>query len=213
MIAVENRIVLDQWISIIWDEFVTIADVPQSEKLKSYYYNGRMRQELMSTGSDHSTDHGILISLIFLFATLRAIPLRCKDGCSYRKTGITEFQPDVSYYVGDRFDLVPRGVRVIDLDLYPLPDLVIEVSDTSLADDKSQKMALYQVLGIAEYWILDVQNSKLLAFAIDAGGEIREICESVIIPGFKFDLIDQALQMNLTQDQSAIGSWFMSQWI
>ncbi len=36
---------LDTWISAPWQEFVNIANAPDSSKLKSYYYNGKMRFE------------------------------------------------------------------------------------------------------------------------------------------------------------------------
>ena len=65
--------------------------------------------------------------------------MTAKDGCSYRKKGHTEFQPDASYYIGNKADVIPWGTRIIDLEQYPLPDLVIEISDTSIADDLGAK--------------------------------------------------------------------------
>lgn len=215
MIAIDTRTItqaiLNQWSPVSWDEFLRLVDEPTNNGLKGYYYNGRMRLESMSTGSDHSNDHHILIFLISLFATLQGIPLRGKDACSYRKTGISEFQPDASYYLGDRVDAVPRGVRVIDLDLYPLPDLVIEISDTSLSDDQGQKRLQYEDLKIAEYWILDVQNSRLLAFAITEDHGSRQIRKSLVLPNLDLDLIQEALQRSRSQDQSTIGAWWIAQ--
>ena len=109
MIAIDTRTItqaiLNQWSPVSWDEFLRLVDEPTNNGLKGYYYNVRMRLEVMSTGSDHSNDHHILIFLISLFATLQGIPLRGKDVCSYRKTGISEFQPVVSYYLGDRLNI------------------------------------------------------------------------------------------------------------
>lgn len=39
--------------------------------------------------------------------------------------------------------------------------LVIEVSDTTLSDDKNAKAALYARAGIAEYWVLDVTRRRI----------------------------------------------------
>jgi Uma2 family endonuclease len=44
--------------------------------------------------------------------------------------------------------------RFIDLDRWRVPDLVAEVSDTTLASDLDEKKQLYVALGIPEYWVV-----------------------------------------------------------
>ena len=41
------------------------------------------------------------------------------------------------------------------------PDLVIEVSDTSLAYDRKEKASLYARAGIPEYWVVDLIHRRL----------------------------------------------------
>jgi Uma2 family endonuclease len=168
MTLLQTQIPLNTWQSATWDEFVNTADNPASAKLKGYYSKGRMRFEPMSTGSDHSNDHVLIIFAISFFAAHHRIPMTAKDSCSYRKRGMAEFQPDASYYIGDQADAIPWGTRVIDLDQYPPPNLVIEISDTSLADDLGEKRLQYEDLGITEYWIVKVQLMQILGFAIAA---------------------------------------------
>ncbi|HET6575654.1 MAG TPA: Uma2 family endonuclease [Fimbriiglobus sp.] len=52
--------------------------------------------------------------------------------------------------------------------------LVVEVSDTTLALDLTEKAELYATAGIADYWVLDVTSRRLLVFRdpapIAAGG-------------------------------------------
>jgi Uma2 family endonuclease len=40
--------------------------------------------------------------------------------------------------------------------------LVVEVADSSLGQDLNTKAALYARAGIAEYWVADVQSSRLI---------------------------------------------------
>jgi Uma2 family endonuclease len=211
MTLLQTQTPLDTWITASWEEFVAIADAPDSAKLKSYYYQGRMRFEPMSTGSDHSNDHALILFALSLFAACQRIPMTAKDGCSYRKTGYDEFQPDASYYVGETADAIPWGTRVINLDVYPLPSLVIEVSDTSLADDLGEKRLQYEDLGIEEYWTVNVQKMQIPAFAIAADRSIRRIRESQVLPGLKLEILEQALQRSRQENQSATTAWLMEQ--
>jgi Uma2 family endonuclease len=43
--------------------------------------------------------------------------------------------------------------------------LVVEVSDTTLAYDRSVKMRLYAAGGIAQYWIVDVEHKRLEVYS------------------------------------------------
>jgi len=211
MPSLQTQTPLDTWISAPWQEFVHIADAPNSSKLKSYYYNGKMRFEPMSTGSDHSNDHALILFALSFFAASQRIPMTAKDGCSYRKNGHTEFQPDASYYVGANADVIPWGTRIIDLDQYPLPDLVIEISDTSLADDLGAKRLQYEDLGISEYWIVNVQTMQIFAFTQGQDGSIRRIRESMVLVGLKLEILEQALQRSRQENQSIITAWLIEQ--
>ncbi|OYQ63335.1 hypothetical protein B9G53_17320 [Pseudanabaena sp. SR411] len=211
MPLLQTKTSLDTWIAVPWEEFVNIADAPDSNKLKSYYYNGKMRLENMSTGSDHSKDHMTIILSVGVFAALRNIPINGHDGCSYRKTGATEFQPDASYYIGDKADVIPWGTRIIDLNQYPLPNLVIEISDTSISDDLGTKRLQYEELGISEYWIVNVQTMQIFAFTIAMDGSTKRIRESIVLSGLKLEILEQALQRSRQENQSATTAWLMEQ--
>lgn len=202
---------LNTWQPATWEEFVKIADDPASAKLKGYYYSGHMRFEPMSTGSDHSNDHALMLIALAFFAAHQGILMTAKDGCSYRKPGFDEFQPDISYYVGETADAIPWGTRVVDLGQYPIPNLVIEISDTSLADDLGAKRFQYEGLGIPEYWIVNVQDMKILGFAHASDGSIRHIRESKVLPGLKLEILEQALQRSRQENQSATTAWLMEQ--
>lgn len=211
LLQLTTEIPLNTWLSAPWDAFVQRADSPESDKLKSYYYQGRMRFEPMSTGSDHSKDHMTLILSVGLFATLQGIPINGHDNCSYRRTGVAEFQPDASYYIGENADAIPWGTRVIDLEVYPVPSLAIEISDTSLGDDLGAKRLQYEELGISEYWIVNVQEREIVAFAIAPDGSSRRIRESQVLPGLRLEILEQALERSRQENQSATTAWLMEQ--
>ncbi len=203
--------ILDTWQPASWDDFIAIADRPDSAKLKGYYYKGNMRFEPMSTGSDHSNDHVLILFALSFFAAYQGIPMTNKDACSYRKPRFNEFQPDISCYIGEMAEVIPWGTRVIDLEQYPVPNLVIEISDTSLRDDLGAKRLQYEDLGIVEYWIVNVQTREILGFSIAPDSSIRRVRESVVLPGLKLEILEQALQRSLQENQSATTAWLMQQ--
>jgi Uma2 family endonuclease len=109
MVEPQTNLLTDRWVPASWEEYLrTIAD-PTYEKAKGYYYQGHMRIETASVGRDHAADHTIIILAVGLFGIVKGISLHGFDNCSFRKAGVQEFQPDVSYYVGERAQSVPPG--------------------------------------------------------------------------------------------------------
>lgn len=161
-------------------------------------------------GSDHSNDHSVGVTAISLFAALKTIPLTAKDNCTYRKAGYAEAQLDVSLYIGDNANAIPWGTTIIDLDVYPAPDLVIEIANTSLSDDQGTKRLLYEDLGVKEYWVFDVKNVRVLAFEVINQGSFR-ITASKVLPGLQISLIQEALQRTRQMTQSEVIAWLMSE--
>lgn len=200
----------DAWIVAPWDEYIHIIAEPAYATAKGYYYQGHMRVEMLPVGHDHAKDDGTISLAVNLFGIARAIPLEILPNCSYRKLGVGECQPDVSYYIGDRARLIPRGTTVIDLHRFPAPDLVIEVAATTLLDDIGTKRALYEELGVAEYWVVNVQTAQVLAYTIADRGSQR-IQASQVLPGLTIAILEAALHRSRETDQSQVGAWLLTQ--
>ena len=210
MVTTSKKLTTDTWVSATWDEYLEQIDRPGYEKAKGYFYNCRYRIEMTPIGNEHSQDHSIINHAVYLYTSLKGIPLTGKDNCSYRKFNLREFQPDLSCYVRDKANAIPWGVGVINLDEYPAPDLVIEVSNTSLSDDLGEKRLLYEDLQIAEYWVVDVQSAKVIAFAIENEGS-RRIKESGVLTGLKIEILTEALQRSRNSNHTEVGSWLLEQ--
>lgn len=211
MSELQTKIPTDTWIVASWDEYIGAIADPACEKAKSYYHNEQLRIEISPVGHNHASIHAIIIFVVNLFATLKGIPLNGLDNCTFRKIDIQESQPDAAYYIGENADAIPWGTSIINLNDYPAPDLVIEVANTSLSDDIGQKRLLYEDLGVAEYWVLDVVNIRIIAFAIIASGGSHRITQSQVLPGLAISVLVEALQRSRQQNQSVVGAWLLSQ--
>lgn len=210
MSNLQTQFPTEVWVQANWDEYLQASKALQLEKSRCYYFDGKLRFEITPLGNDHASDHTVIMLAVNLYAILKGIDFNGKDNCSYRKTGIREAQPDASYYIGDKANAVAYGTSIIDLDRYAPPDLVIEVADTSLADDKGEKRLLYEEMGVKEYWIIDVQNVRVIAFTILDKGSQR-IEESQVLPGLSIALLTEAFQRTRQMNQRLVGAWLMEQ--
>ena len=211
MIAIKDKLITDTWVTATWDEFIEISEDPAYQKARCYYYNGQMRIETMAVGPDRANDNGIIYLAVNLFCTFKAIPHRGLVNCSYRKTGVRECQPDISYYLRERVQSAPTGSSVVDLDQFSPPNLAIEIADTTLSDDKGEKRLLYEELKVDEYWVVDVQKAQILAFEILADGGSRRIYQSQALPGLAISVLEEALERSRQPDQSQVGTWLLTQ--
>jgi Uma2 family endonuclease len=210
MSELQTKLPIDTWVVATWDEYIQAIEDPIYEKAKAYYHSGHLRIEMTPLGHDHACDNTIIAFAINLFCSLKSIPVKGLTNCTYRKTGYQEAQPDVSYYIDENVDAVPWGTSVINLDNYPPPDLVIEVANTSLADDKGEKRLLYEELKVGEYWIVDVQNVQIIAFAVADGGSKR-ITQSQVLQGLAISVLEEALRRTRQMNQAQVGAWLLAQ--
>lgn len=198
----------DTWIEAPWQEFIQAAKNPDYEKAKFYYYQNQLRIEMSPIGSDHASDHSIINTAINLYAVSKGIALNGKDNCSYRMTGYQEAQPDLSYYIGDAVNEIPYGTGIVKLEKFVPPTLVVEIANTSLTDDQGRKRLLYEDLGISEYWIIDVQQGKIIAFKMEGQGSYR-IHVSQVLEGLELSILEEALRMTRQASHTQVAKWLL----
>ena len=208
MSETQTQLPTDIWICASWQEYEQAIANLLNEKAKSYYYKGHMRLEMAPVSFAHGQDHVVIIFAVTLFAALKGIPATGLDTTTFRKTGVQDCQPDVAYYLRERAQTIPAGTGIVNLDRYPAPDLVIEIAKTSLLDDLGTKRSLYEELGVAEYWVVDVQNAQIIAYAIADQGSKR-IQESQVLPGIA--ILEEALHRSREINLSQVGTWLLSQ--
>jgi Uma2 family endonuclease len=95
-------------------------------------------------------------------------------------------QPDVFFISNANRDIIQDRIRGV-------PDLAVEViSPGSWKRDRVEKKALYEQVGIAEYWIVDPESRSIEVFALVKGvyqlhsrAADLEAAKSKLVPGFK----------------------------
>ncbi|MGK7891474.1 MAG: Uma2 family endonuclease [Leptolyngbyaceae cyanobacterium] len=201
----------DVWVGASWDDYVQAIEDPAFAQAKGYYYKEHMRLEMLPVGHDHAADNSLVDFAVQLFCTLKSVAFKGLTNCSYRRTGVQECQPDSSYYLRDQAQVIPWGTTVVDLNRYPAPDLAIEISASSLLDDQGSKRALYEELGVSEYWVVDVATAQVLAYTMTQRGSHR-IDESQVLSGFNIAILEVAIQRSRNQDRAQVGAWLLAEW-
>ena len=148
---------------------------------------------MSQVSSEHALNHGTILFTISLYCTLAVIPARGLINCSYVKIGVQGCQPDISYYVGESDAFAPRSSSIVSLDESPVPNLVIEISSSTINDDLGKKRLLYEQLGISEYWVVDVQEVKIIALEMLENGGSRQITASKLLGGLAIADLEEAL--------------------
>ncbi len=103
----------------------------------------------------------------------------------------------------------PGEPRRINLDRWRVPDLVAEISNTTLTIDLDEKKQLYLALGVPEYWVISVRARQVWAFRL-VDGVYRECQVSVALAGLPIDLLDQTLAQ-MDNDNGNAAQWFATQ--
>lgn len=210
MMSLQVKPRTDSWVLATWDDYIKQLNDPIYQQAKGYYYKGHMRIEMSPVSFDHGQDHVIIIFAVNLFVALKQIPATGLDTTTFRKIGVRECQPDVAYYLGKNAKTIPSGTGIVNLEQYSAPNLVIEIARSSLLDDLGIKRALYEELGVTEYWVVDVQKAQLLAYSMSHQGSQR-IEVSQVLSGLEVAILEEALQRSRQSNQAEVGAWLLTQ--
>lgn len=201
---------IDHWIPATWEDYLKMTLDPRYQDAKFYYYQGKLRLEMVPQGYDHSADNFSMGYAIALFCALQNIPISGLTHCTFRKTEVQEAQPDLAFYLGEYAEVIPPETTLVNLDSYPPPTLVIEIAKTSLADDLTQKRQLYEHLQVSEYWVVNVKQGTLIAFQIFSG-QSQQIEQSQVLSPLKFSLLETALQRSRSPGRGHVYTWLLTQ--
>lgn len=138
MTPAQTPIPTDVWVPATWEDYQRWVALPEQAQAQGYYHNGRMRLEMPPLGNPHSRDHFIVLAAIVLYAGIRGLNLDGHDNCTYRQAGYAEAQPNASFYIGEKAEVIPWETTIIGLNEYPAPDWVIEVAYSSLKDSSTK---------------------------------------------------------------------------
>jgi Uma2 family endonuclease len=198
---------------VTWQDYLRFRDANNPEINRCFFNINYLFIEMGQEGLTHAKVSDLFVFLlVFWFSRDPEISAETFGRCLMEKAPQQAAAPDLVLYVGDRIPVWQEGEpRRIDLHQWRVPDLVGEISDTTLAMDLDQKKQLYAALGIPEYWVIDAKGSQVLIFQLQADDTYVEVSESSVLKGLPVTILRQALQKLHQTTNVRAASWLMDQ--
>jgi Uma2 family endonuclease len=169
----EQRFLLPR--TYAWEEFEALESLlADSPGLRLTYFDGQI--ELMTLGEPHEQIKsliGMFLEAYFIALGIEFTPVGSATRRGKQKG--TSFEPDESYYLGDRSSANP--------------DLAIEVILTS---GNLQKLEKYRRFGIPEVWLWE--KNQLKVYCLQANIYV-EMPSSQLLPDLDLDLLVRCVQI------------------
>jgi Uma2 family endonuclease len=210
IITIEQPVKISSWHSATWSEYLHHVE-NLGDQQRAFFNLGTIWIDMGNEGINHSRFNELFSLILFIwFSRQTDVKFDLLGGCVMEKPQTQSAAPDKVLYVGGDSPRWQVGEpRRVNLDLWRVPDLVAEISDTTLAIDLDEKKQLYLALGIPEYWVIDVKGRQVLAFRL-IDGKYDQCSESVALAGLPIELLEKTLaQMDHENGNAAL--WFATQ--
>jgi Uma2 family endonuclease len=212
IISTSPSVIVNRLNSATWEDYLHHIEHTNSHLERVFFHLGVMWIEDMGNEGISHSRFNKLITMIFAFwfARIEGIEFDLLGGCVIEKPQTQGAAPDEVLYIGEGSPQHREGEpRRVNLSKWRVPDLVVEVADTTLASDLDEKKQLYLALEIPEYWVVDVKGKRVIAFRLD-DGKYLECSESVALSGLPIELLERTLdRMDRPNGNAAL--WFAAQ--
>ncbi len=204
------------WEFATWQDYLNHRDDPKLQTVSYRLFfniNQLLITDMGGEGINHSGFNNLLTIIIGLwFLQIPQQKYKLLGGCLLEKPKIQAASPDLVLYLGEGFPIWQEGEsRYINLNQWRSPDLVGEISDTTLATDLDEKKQLYAALEIPEYWVISVRAKQVLMFILQENGKYAESDESQALVGLRVELLNQTLEQLDQGETGQATRWFYQQ--
>ena len=190
---------------ISWKTYCRLRDNPHNYRIRMSYLDGTLI--LMSPEYVHDGNGRRLALIVDVVTEIFDIPILGTSTTTLRRKGDrprkgSGKEPDQAFYIGAS-ELRVRGMRELDLDVDPPPDLAIEIDNKA---DSSRALRLYARLGVPEVWRYK-PRTKSLWFGRLAGDRYEPIERSPNLPRLTPNLVVEALERANAMGETAWKRW------
>ena len=205
-----------QWVPATWADYIAACEEAEAEQVDHFrvYFNQRyLFVDMGWEGISHSKCRELL-TMIFTIWFIRQpdIIFEAMGSCIIEKPEQLGASPDEVLYLGaDTPQWKPGESRRVNLRQWRVPSLVCEVGDTTLASDLDEKKEIYAALEVPEYWVIDVQGLRVIAFLLQADGRYQQCEVSQALSGLEISLVEKTFARLANGTNGSAAQWFSQQ--
>lgn len=206
-----------QWVPATWADYIAAceeAEAQEADYFRAYFNQRYLFVDMGWEGISHSKCRELLTMIFFAwFLRQPDIIFEALGGCIIEKPEQRGASPDEVLYLGTESPRWNPGdeSRRINLRKWRVPNLVCEVGDTTLASDLDEKKEIYAALEVPEYWVVDVQGLRVIAFLLQADGRYQQCEVSQALSGLKISLVGEAFAHLAQGTNGSAAQWFAQQ--
>ena len=197
-----------------WEDYLAYRDAQNDDNIGLFFNCDRLLViDMGKEGINHASINNLFTMLFaFWFSQTPGLIFTSLGGCLLEKPKKQAASPDLMLYLGSEYRSWQTGERrYINLEQWRVPDLVGEISDTTLTIDLDEKKYLYADLGIPEYWVIDVKGLRVFAFGLQSNGKYQECETSLALSGLPICLLNQTLERLNAETNGSAAIWFAQQ--
>ncbi len=205
-----------QWVPATWADYITACQEAEAQAVDHFrvYFNQRyLFVDMAWEGISHSQCRELLTMIFFAwFIRQPDIIFEALGGCIIEKPEQRGASPDEVLYLGAESPRwKPGESRRINLRQWRVPNLVCEVGDTTLASDLDEKKEIYAALEVPEYWVIDVQGLRVIAFLLRSDGRYQQCEVSQALSGLRISLLEETFARLAEGTNGSTAQWFAQQ--
>ncbi|MBX2864271.1 MAG: Uma2 family endonuclease [Leptolyngbyaceae cyanobacterium MAG.088] len=214
VLTAKKKPYLPIWQQADWADYANQRDNLPPEQYRLFFHQGYLLiTEMGWEGINHATICDLFTIILGFWFSIHSDQIASSLGrCLIEKAPETAGAPDSVLYLGDDYPRwEPGTARKIDLNEWRAPNLVGEISDTTLASDLDEKKKLYATLGIPEYWVIDVRASRVFAFLLGSDGQYQLTETSQTLKKLPIKLLEQTIAKLASDSNISAAQWFNQQ--
>ncbi len=214
VLTVNEKPCVATWQQADWADYASHRDNLPPEQYRLFFHRGYLLiTEMGWEGINHATICDLFTAILYVWFSVHMDQIASSLGrCLIEKDTETAGAPDLVLYLGDSYPRwQPGQPRRIDVSQWRVPDLVGEISDTTLASDLDEKKQLYAALKIPEYWVIDVRGSRVFAFLLDSDGKYQLTRTSQTLKELPINLLEQTIAKLENDSNITAAQWFNQQ--
>ncbi len=199
-----------EWNAATWNDYVTDRETLEDQRIKLYYYQNQLLISMGKEGINHTSINDLFTMILFIwFNQYPETQMNTFGGALLEKPNQCAASPDLVVYLGEDYpQWKPRESRYINLDKWRVPNLVGEISDTTISIDLDRKKHLYEDLGISEYWVIDFRAKRVFLFQLQENKKYRENDKSLVLRGLPVSLLEQTIERLEQESNVSSANWF-----